>query len=183
VRIFKSIKCSEEKQYLFKKAGRYEGRKNRELRNRLKNEYNYPQIARDFMEEYGGLRVENTINSRPYIIDFRLEIPELDLAYVMDYNDCKTGFFAAQFGFKLYYLGELIPDNYFVCCDDKGRIYKFSDYCFFNGSTPARGIENILAVKNEDSIIFDNVEKSWFKRSDDSLSFTPVNFEDWVAEH
>ena len=167
----------------FKLAGWHEGRKDSRLKTLLKEKYNYPEVALNFLEEFGNLRVENVVNIEPVAIDFRLNLPELDLAYAMGSIDSEISFFVEKFGFPLYYLGEHTPHSWFVCCDDAGRVYKLADLCFYCGNTIEKGIENILTHGKDDSIVYEDVSNTWHKRSEDYLGFTPIDFEAWVLDH
>jgi len=173
------MEFSKELKEKFKKAGWSPNKKNK-LKNVLKP-YNYPQFIIDFLSEYGDLEVFSHSVPRNKI-DFRLQIPKLDLSYAMQ-EDSEVGLFRELLNKNLYYLGEYNPGGWFICCDDNGYVYKIGDYCFYKGNNLFKGIENILINDKNDSLIYGQKERQWFQRSEDFLSFIPKDFEQWVIEH
>jgi hypothetical protein len=115
------------------------------------DEHNYPQFIQDFMQEYGGLIINDftpeipvkseVINSVSFHISNTEEIEGISEAY------------AEQFGRKLYPIAHFTPESNDISVDENGYVYLLGEYCYCCGKDLYKGLENIIRMK-----VFDTLE-------------------------
>lgn len=130
------------------KQGWFKGRKTNKF-DAFMEQYNYPEFIRDFIREYGGLKLidlkpKHDINHLKTM--FRTNINPL-MADGMD-ADSVAEDYASQLGRKLYVIGLYLPENFDIAVDEHGAVYFLGEYCYCLSKNLYEGLECIIRMYN-----------------------------------
>jgi SUKH-3 immunity protein len=144
-----------EVQEQFRKAGWYLGRSVKEKFDSIPRFNEFPQMAKDFLYEYGDLEVE----VRGKYVTGILNTKALILGYykINEYLDSKN-YYGNVFTFPLadYHL-----DSAAMECDAQGRIYMSSDGPNLMSNNFKEGIERVIMEDYSDAFWWDDEKQKW----------------------
>ncbi len=121
----------------FKKAGWFSGRNIEPKLNSISTLDTYPHFAKEFLKQYGNLKVETNISTGKVFLDF---------------TPIFSGFFKPSSlieispygGMKTYAIAYYPTDHLIVECDDEGHIYLFGDVTIMLSENFKNGIEKLI---------------------------------------
>ena len=145
----------EEVQEQFKKAGWYPGRNVKDKFDAIPRFNEFPQIAKDFLYEYGDLEVEMLSNNVVGIFNTKA----LPMGYykIENYLD-KPRYYGNKITFPLadYHL-----DCAAIECDAEGRIYVSSDGPNLMSEDFIEGIERVIMEDYSEAFWWDDENGKW----------------------
>jgi hypothetical protein len=166
------------KDHLYK-MGWKEGEKTSQYDAFMK-QYDYPQFIREFIRNYGGLKIK-TLNP---LHDSRLKDRDRTFLNPFDSDgmdaDSVAADYASDLGRKLYVLGLYSPENFDIVADENGAVYFLGEYCYCVGKDLYEGLESIIRIDNV-SLELDPVNTASGIWRD--ISGKKVNFENYQFKY
>lgn len=142
----------------FQEAGWYNDRNVLDTYSHVKHFNQFPQILKDFLKNYGNLKIERINAFEEKNKSFLIITPEwAEFEDEEDYKDTEEYFGQKLFPFA--YLEE--SGGYRVCCSENGGIYTLGDPDIFRSNTFITGIENLLLSYSDQALLFDHDNKKW----------------------
>jgi hypothetical protein len=142
----------------FQEAGWYDDRNVLETYSTVKHFNQFPQILKDFLKNYGDLKIERINAFDEKNTGYLIITPEwAEFEDEEDYKDTEEYFGQKLFSFA--YLEE--AGGYRVCCSNDGAIYTLGDPDIFRSNSFITGIENLLLSYSDEALWFDHDTKEW----------------------
>lgn len=134
------MKFKKEVQELFEKAGWYEGRNVKSVYKKISRFDEYPEFIKEFLYEYGNLKVKTETQFSEAFLDFRI-LPQqrYDLGSFLDFPRSDFGNELYTFPIAYYHL-----DVSLLQCDSKGKVYMAGDFPTLVSEDFKTGIEKVL---------------------------------------
>lgn len=131
------MKFIEEVQQRFAKAGWYEGRNIKEEFETLPRFDEFPDFLKEFLYEYGGLKVETATKYSKGILDLTKHKSWVkDNALIDD-----SSYYG---GMKTFGIGDYHLDSAYCLCDEQGRVYMISNAPTIMSEDFVEGIEKVI---------------------------------------
>ena len=152
------MKFKKEVQELFKKAGWYEGRREKEVFDKIAGLNEYREFLKEFLYEYGNLKVET------------YKYNSTDVTAYIDFTAIPRGFYSIENTLsKLRYYGNIITfpmadyhlDSTTMECDSQGRVYMAGDYVCLVSEDFKIGVEKIIMEDYSDTKEWHPDVKEW----------------------
>lgn len=149
------MKFRNEVQEQFKKAGWYPGRNVKDKFDAIPRFNEFPQIAKDFLYEYGDLEVEMLGNNVVGILNTQSSLLKL---YDIDSYLTDSRYYGNIITFPLAYYD---LDNATIECDTEGRIYVSSDGPNLMSEDFIEGIERVIMEDYSEAFWWDDENGKW----------------------
>ena len=136
---------------------------------------NYPEFVKAFLNNLGMLKIKD----KEYANKYQTYVPSfLNLDPMIGKGEYDSdGYFTYYKSIiqkELYCLGYYSPDNYYICCDNDGRVYKIGEYCFCIGNNLYEGIENLLLMNTLQSFQLDEDTGKWWNMDAEYVEPPPL---------
>lgn len=167
------INFSKELQDHLKKIG-WKPNANIDIYNEYMDKYDYPDFVKEFMSEYGSLRITDLtkgLSPVTYIVD-------LDLFH-SEKMDGIADTYSKILDEILYPIGVYKPLSYDIAVDRNGGVYILAEYCYCYGKNLYEGIESLVRCNNKFSLELDpsNPESKKWRSMDGFVDFDSYEFE------
>ncbi|WBX76601.1 SUKH-3 domain-containing protein [Tenacibaculum ovolyticum] len=139
--------------------------------------YHYPEFIREFMREFGGLKVLELLEKNETKVINRTSLNPLD-SDGMD-EDSVAKDWSDDFGGKLYVVGLYSPENFDIAVDENGAVYFLGEYCQCLSNDLYRGIEAIIRIDVGGGIELDPKDTTsgkWYDWSGNLVDFHSYDF-------
>lgn len=149
------MKFKKEVQELFKKAGWYEGRNVKEVFDKVSRFNEYPELLKEFLYEYGDLKVETDTEFAKGILDFTVVSSGF---YEIEESLDNPRYYGNIITFPLadYHL-----DSASLECDSEGRVYMVGDFPTLMSEDFKTGIEKAIMEDYSDTKEWHPDVKEW----------------------
>jgi hypothetical protein len=160
-------------------SGWFSGRVNNEY-NDFMDKYDYPDFIKEFIKEYGGLKVEELLSiEKDSNVVNRISLNPLDSDGMG--SDSVSQDWANDLGRKLYVIGLYSPENYDIAVDEMGAVYFLGEYCWCLGKDLFEGLESIIRIDQWSSLELDPEDTS--KGIWKNIKGEIVNFDDYKFDY
>ncbi|VXB82983.1 hypothetical protein FLAVO9AF_290094 [Flavobacterium sp. 9AF] len=139
--------------------------------------YNYPEFIREFIREYGGLKILELLDKKDSNVVNRTSLNPLD-SDGMD-SDSVAEDWATDLGRKLYVIGLYSPENFDIAVDANGAVYFLGQDCYCLGKNIYQGLESIIRIDQWSSIQLDATDPTsglWYISKDKTVDFDTYEF-------
>ncbi|WP_281979504.1 SUKH-3 domain-containing protein [Tenacibaculum mesophilum] len=106
--------------------------------------YNYPEFIREFIREYGGLKILELLEKSDTSVVNKTSLNPLDSDGMG--ADSVAEDYASDLGRKLYVIGLYRPENFDIAVDENGAVYFLGEYCQCVGKNLYEGLESIIRI-------------------------------------
>ena len=156
---------------LLKKAGWYIGRK-LDVEELILPYDDYPQLVIDFLREFGNLEGDCEKQSYTEVVNSFYSFPSMEKEDLT--GDNFYPYYSKLIDKKLFPLGGYLPDSYYICCDNDGRVYMIGEYCYFWGNNLIEGIDRILRGNWRNSLQLDEDTGKWWNDDAEYVELPPL---------
>jgi SUKH-3 immunity protein len=138
------MKFTDKVQEQFKKAGWSESNNQLNKYNNIYKFEKFPDFLKDFLKEYGDLKVLDCKNYESEVTNQLIITPDYAFFEFEEDKDEDYEYYKSEIGNDIYPFAFIYPDNYRIACDSDGKVYMLSDYIFRISESLKEGIEILL---------------------------------------
>ncbi|MDI9310647.1 MAG: SUKH-3 domain-containing protein [Limnohabitans sp.] len=142
--------------------------------------YNYPEFIREFIREYGGLKIKtlNKLQNDSILKEmFRISMNPLDSDGMEP--DSVAEDWSNDIGRKLYVIGLYSPENFDIAVDGNGAVYFLGQDCYCLGKNIYQGLESIIRIDQWSSVQLDPQDSTsgvWYTSKGEGLDLDNYEF-------
>ena len=144
-----------EVQEQFKKAGWSSGRNVQTTFNKIKGFEKFPQFLKDFLYEYGGLKLKTLTKYADGCLDFNALAKGY---FLVNKYLTEPAYYGGKFTFPIAYYD---LDNATLECDAEGKIYMSGDFPVLVSDDFKTGIEKVIMEDYSDTLQWNPEIKQW----------------------
>ncbi|WP_431166068.1 SUKH-3 domain-containing protein [Tenacibaculum halocynthiae] len=138
------------------------------------DKYNYPDFIKEFLREFGGIKLKtlNPIEKNKLNDRLRINLNPLDSDGMG--KDSVAQDWSSDIGRKLYVVGLYSPENFDIAVDENGAVYFLGEYCQCLSNDLYKGIEAIVRVDVGGGIELnpkDTTSGKWYDWSGNLINF------------
>lgn len=139
--------------------------------------YNYPEFIREFIREYGGLKILELLDKKDSTVVNRTSLNPLDSDGME--ADSVAQDWSNDIGRKLYVIGLYSPENFDIAVDANGAVYFLGQECQCISNNIFKGIEAIIRIDVGGGIELDPKDSTsgkWFDWHGNLVDFDSYEF-------
>ena len=123
-----------------------------------------PDFLKEFLREYGNLEIEESKTQETKVINKLFISPKRIGVSSSEVDGFK---YVTEIILKeLYEFAYFYPDNYYIACDEDGKVYMLGDYVFLRSDNFKEGIEKIVMDDWSGSLELDEETGEWKEEYD-----------------